>query len=298
LRDPFGFRNTGAKIEGKNRQQLLSSNASLTASIQTAIADDGSEDIVPPLATGNKGPSDGEGEQTRELITLKEQELEAAKRMPGTTKAEITARNQRCEAIQKEIDVMNNLGRTASEYADREEKKADKIQKEKLEKLQAANDQQIDLINRNHLATGTSEDEFEAQILSQESAFLREKMTIYMAGSKEYEEAKATLSTNEVKADQKIKDLLLNAEKALADARIDNLMEGIEKQKAIEEQRWKEELAGLKKQLLRKADINEQEKKLNGAKREEIIEREKLHLKTIADLTLAGQVNAQMDRAV
>ena len=123
-------------------------------------------------------------------------------------------------------------------------------------------------------------------------------MTIYKAGSKEYEEAKATLSTNEVKADQKIKDLLLNAEKALAYARIDNLMEGIEKQKAIEEQRWKEELAGLKKQLLRKADINEQEKKLNGAKREEIIEREKLHLKTIADLTLAGQVNPQMDRAV
>ena|GEM_PF-3319322 len=132
---------------------MLSSNASLTASIQTAIADDGSEDIVPPLATGNKGPSGREGEQTRELITLKEQELEAAKRMPGTTKAEITVRNQRCEAIQKEIDVMNNLGKSYSEFADREEKKADKIQKEKLEKLQAANDQQIDLINRNHLAT-------------------------------------------------------------------------------------------------------------------------------------------------
>jgi len=298
LRDPFGFRNTGAKIEGKNRQQLLASNASLTASIQTAIADDGPEDAVPPLATGNKGPSGGEGAATRELITLKEQELEAAKRMPGTTKAEIAARNQRCEAIQKEIDVMNNLGRTSSEYLEREEKKADKIQKEKLEKLQAANELQIDLINRNHLATGSSEDEFEAQLLAQESAFLREKMTIYEAGSKEYEEAKATLSTNEVKADQKIKDLLLNAEKALADARIDNLKEGIEKQKAIEEQRWKEELAGLKKQLLQKADLSEQEKKFNADKNAEIVEKEKLHQKTIGDLTVAGQVNAQMDQAV
>jgi hypothetical protein len=298
LRDPFGFRNTGAKIEGKNRQQLLASNASLTASIQTAIADEGSEGAVPPLATGNKGPAGGEGEQTRELITLKEQELEAAKRMPGTTKAEITARNQRCEAIQKEIDVMNNLGKTSSEYIDREEKKADKIQKEKLEKLQAANERQIDLINRNHLETGTSEDEFEAQLLVQESAFLREKMTIYEAGSKEYEEAKATLSSNEVKADQKIKELLLNAEKTLADARIDNLKEGIDKQKAIEEQRWKEELAGLKKQLLQKSDLSEQEKKFNADKNAEIVEKEKLHQKTIGDLTYAGQVNAQMEQAV
>jgi len=298
LRDPFGFRNTGAKIEGKNRQQLLASNTSLTESIQTAIADEGPEDTVPPLATGNKGPSGGEGAVTRELITLKEQELEAAKRMPGTTKAEITARNQRCEAIQKEIDVLNNLGKSYSEFADREEKKADKVLKEKFEKLQAANDRQIDLINRNHLETGTSEDEFEAQLLAQESAFLREKMTIYEAGSKEYEEAKATLSTNEVKADQKIKDLLLNAEKALADARIDNLKEGIDKQKAIEEQRWKEELAGLKKQLLQKSDLNEQEKKFNADKNAEIVEKEKLHQKTIGNLTYAGQVNAQMEQAV
>lgn len=205
--------------------------------------------------------------------------------MPGTTKAEIAARNQRCEAIQKEIDVMNNLGRTSSEYMEREEKKADQVLKERFEKLQAANDNQIDLINRNHLATGSSEDEFEAQLLAQKAAFLREKMLLYGAGTKEYEEAKATLSGNEIKGDQQIKGLLLNAEKALADARIDNLKEGIEKQKAIEEQRWKGELS-------------EQEKKLNGAKNEEIVEREKLRLKTMAGLTVAGQVNARLDKAV
>lgn len=71
LRDPFGSRNTGAKMEGKNRQQLLPSNASLTASIQSAMADDLPEEAGPSLPAGKKGPVGGEGEVTRELLIFK-----------------------------------------------------------------------------------------------------------------------------------------------------------------------------------------------------------------------------------
>ena len=55
--------------------------------------------------------SDGEGDEskrTKDLVALKEQELEAAKRMPGTTTIEIAARNKKVEAIQKEIDTLWN----------------------------------------------------------------------------------------------------------------------------------------------------------------------------------------------
>ena len=45
-----------------------------------------------------------------DLIYIKEQELELAKQMPGTTEAEIAARNRKIDAIQKEIDKLNELG--------------------------------------------------------------------------------------------------------------------------------------------------------------------------------------------
>jgi hypothetical protein len=45
-----------------------------------------------------------------DLIYKKEQELELAKKMPGTTEEEVAARNKNIEAIQKEIDRLNELG--------------------------------------------------------------------------------------------------------------------------------------------------------------------------------------------
>ena len=46
-----------------------------------------------------------------DLIAIKEKELELAKQMPGTTQAEIIARNRKIDTIQKEIDKLNELGR-------------------------------------------------------------------------------------------------------------------------------------------------------------------------------------------
>jgi TP901 family phage tail tape measure protein len=46
-----------------------------------------------------------------DLIAIQEKELELAKQMPGTTQAEIIARNRKIDTIQKEIDKLNELGR-------------------------------------------------------------------------------------------------------------------------------------------------------------------------------------------
>ncbi len=46
-----------------------------------------------------------------DLISIKEKELELAKKMPGTTNLEIAARNRKIDAIQEEIDKLNELGR-------------------------------------------------------------------------------------------------------------------------------------------------------------------------------------------
>jgi len=248
----------------------------------------------------NQNP-DGEGDEskrTKDLVALKEQELEAAKRMPGTTTIEISARNKKVEAIQKEIDVLNNLGKTHSELADKEEKQEDKKTKKELEQLEAANKTRVAAINKDHLEEKTTDDQYDAEILAQELVFLQAKMNLYKKGSKQYEEAHALFLEKQVKAEHLVKNLILKANRELAEAKIDNLKDGIEKEKALEEQRWKDELIALKKRLNDKKDLTKEDLALNETINKIIEEKTKAHVKKTTDLNRAGELEKQMDKAI
>ena len=78
-----------------------------------------------------------------DLIYIKEQELELAKQMPGTTNAEIAARHRKIDAIQEEIDKLNELGRvqentTTTPMTFEEYNKAFLDNQKKLEEQQVA----------------------------------------------------------------------------------------------------------------------------------------------------------------
>jgi len=248
----------------------------------------------------NQNP-DGEGDEskrTKDLVALKEQELEAAKRMPGTTTIEIAARNKKVEVLQKEIDTLNNLGKVHSDLADKEEKQEDKKTKKELEQLEAANKTRVAAINKDHLEEKTTDDQYDAELLAQELVFLQAKMNLFKMGSKQYEEAHALFLEKQVKAEHLVKNLILKANKELAEAKIENLKDGIEKEKALEEQRWKDELTALKKRLNEKKDLTKEDLALNETINHIIEEKTKAHVKKTADLNRAGELEKQMDKAI
>jgi len=172
------------------------------------------------------------------------------------------------------------------------------VLKKKLEAIEAANKNEVAAINKRHLEGKTSEDQYDADLLKQEFAFLRAKMNLFKVGSKEYEQAQAQSLEKQVDAETKVKDLLLQAEKELAGAKIENLKDGIEKEKALEEKRWKDELAGLKEQLLDKQNLSKDEAALNDTINNTIGEKTTAHQKKMNDLNLAGEQQKQMDKAL
>ncbi len=133
-----------------------------------------------PSGSG-KNP-EGEITAAQDLVKAKELELENAKAIIATTPAEVAARNKKIEAIQNEINKLNQLGTS------KEGKGDDPIIKKKIEDAEAANYAEMAAIKKRHLEGKTNEDEYNGEMLAQELKFLTDKLSIYKKGSKEYEE--------------------------------------------------------------------------------------------------------------
>jgi hypothetical protein len=230
-----------------------------------------------------------------DMVRAKELELEVAEKMPRSTEAEIIARNKSIESIQKEIDRLNQLGTAKEGSADGPNSDA---VKKRIAAAEAAHNAEMAAIKKRNLEGLSTEDQYKGELLAQELKFLNAKMKIYKKGSKEYEQAYAESLGKQVDAEKVVKDLVEKAQKELADAKIDNLQEGIDKQKAIEANRWADELAGLKKQLLDKKDLSVQELALNETINKTIEEKEAAHQKAMSDLSSATEMQKLMDAAL
>ncbi|HZK94362.1 MAG TPA: phage tail tape measure protein [Prolixibacteraceae bacterium] len=169
-------------------------------------------------------------------------------------------------------------------------KTAEKVEKTKLELVEAANAHIVASINKSHLEGKTSESQYNADLLEQEFIFLQGKMDIYKVGSKEYEDASAAFTEKQVKASEQVKDLLVKAEKELADAKIANLKDGIDKEKALENNRWADELAGLKKRLADITGTSVDEVALRKSINDIIEQNEKAHTEKMRILNSADDI--------
>ena len=282
-------------MEAQATENATKSNETYLASIKAVkgIINKPSDTAVPD----GPGNNDREKKATEDLIKLKEQELEAAKRMPGTTVEEVTARNRATEAIQNEINKLNELGKAKSEKKAKKEERD--TEKDGLEKAEADNAKAVKAINdKRRTDEKYSEDQFKADLLSQELKFLAAKAAVYKVGSKEYEDAMAQVAEKQLKAQEVVKDLLLKAEKELSDARIANLQEGLDKEKALQEQKWKAELERLNKQKIEKQILSNDEMALNDAINQTIIEKKLAHDKVLTDIDTAKLLQEQMDAAL
>ena len=190
---------------------------------------------------------------------------------------------------------LKELGTAKAGLLDKKEQKA--IDKDKLEQLEGQNKAEVALIEKNHLEGKTTDDQYNADLLTQEIKFLSQKMAIYKVGSKEYEDAYALSLQKQVKAEALVKTMLIKAEKELADAKIENIEDGIQKEKAIEEERYREKMVTLKKQLVESTNLTTSEIALNKITNETIEEQKKAHLKKMADLDNAAAIEKEMSKA-
>jgi hypothetical protein len=219
---------------------------------------------------------------TEDQIKKQKELLKLAEKMPRITDAEIAARNKKIESINKEITRLKELGTAKADKKDKKEEKDET--KEKLAAIEATNSAEQAAINKRHLEGKTSEDQYNAELLQQEFNFLQAKMNLFNVGSKEYEDAHMQLLEKKVKAEKLVNELLIKAEKELSNARIENLKDGFDKEKAVEEQRWNEELAGLKSQLIEKENMSEDEYSFNDIINSLIEEKKKAHNKKLSDI--------------
>ena len=150
---------------------------------------------------------------------------------------------------------------------------------------EAKNKATIAEINKRHLTELSSEDILKADLLVQELSFQQAKMKIYKFGTKEWEEANAKYQETQVKAEDDLNILILKAKKEFSNSEIANIKDDIEKKKAIEEARWKEELSDLKSKLNTRKGLSQKDIELNSYYNGIIEQKTDAHNKTITDLT-------------
>ena len=158
-------------------------------------------------------------------------------------------------------------------------------EKAKIEILEASNKSEVAAITQRHLEGESSNDQYNADLLVQELKFLQDKMNLFKTGTKEYEDTHALSLEKQLKAEELVKELILKAKQELTNSEIANLNEGIKKQKAIEDNRWNEELATLKERLIDKKKLSDDEITLNDTINKLILEKTESHNKAISDLT-------------
>jgi hypothetical protein len=161
--------------------------------------------------------------------------------------------------------------------------------KKELEIVEANNKKEIAAIHKRHLEAGSSEDQYNAELIEQELKYIQAKMSRLKAGSKEYEELNALSLEKQVKAEQTVKDLILKADQEFKKSQVENLLEGNEKTKAIEDQRWADELAALQKRLVVKEKLSRDEQDLNAKINQIIEEQAAAHEKKTIGLTVSSE---------
>ena len=236
-----------------------------------------------------------EFEKNIDLIKEQEDLLTSANLMPASNEKEITARNQAIEKIEKRLAKLKELG--TSKQGDSGEKSDDKAEKKKLEILEAANEKEKALIQQSYLDGITSEKQYHDELLIQKLAFLAGKLEIYKAGSKEYQEAVNEALELQVEVDMKLKELQLDAQRELADAKIENFRDEFIRQQKAEEQRWEDEKTALELRFIDKIELSDKEQVYNDSIYALIEEKEKSHQQKMRDLK-SGQKISELEELV
>ncbi|MCY1720151.1 phage tail tape measure protein [Prolixibacteraceae bacterium Z1-6] len=188
-------------------------------------------------------------------------------------------------------DINNNNEQGSTTSGNSNTPKSDKKIQKEIEALEAAYNKKQALIRQNHLQGKTSEDEYSDELLKAELQFNADKLKIYNAGSKEYQETVNKSLELQVKAEKRIKDLLLEAEMEYAVARTSNIKDEFTRQEEEETNRWQKEKAALEQRLIDKKVLSSDEVSLNETINRIIEEKEAEHQQKMRDIKSGKKIS-------
>jgi hypothetical protein len=189
---------------------------------------------------------------------------------------------------------MNSLKKDPKDDTTLTEQRA--ILKAKLDALTATFNHEQALIRNRYLTNLDNEDTYNAKMLESELKFLKDKLSIYAVGSHEYQEAVNEALELRVQVENKLRDILLKAERELADAKIDNFRDEFIRLEEAEKQRWADEKTALELRINNAVELNEKEQAINDAIHALIEEKEKTHQQKMLDLKTGQKISELEER--
>ena len=236
----------GAQAVALNTASAMKNAADRTAELIMQKKQLGS--MMTAEAANQKNPNTiPEDDLAPDLIKAKEHELELAMQMPGTSEAEIKARNMKVEAIKAEITKLNELGIVNKKAAEKQEKD---IQRAATDALKEAYTERLNILKQSLIDGQITETEYRVKSQVAEMAYLEVQKAMLIEQGKSVSEIESQILDVRMKIQTDAADMVTDAMKSETDA----VIEQFEASKAIVDDSLKI-LADAKK---KEEDLNKQ----------------------------------------
>lgn len=161
----------------------------------------------------NSVQENGGEKKAEDLIKLKEKELQAINERVAATPAEVAARNREAEALQNEINKLRELGTAKGGKSRADQMKEDAAKA--LAVLDEANNERMARLVIQYEKEGWSDEQFKAQQLSAELAYLTLKKAMLEQFGQSTLQTEAQISQKRIDMQKSINSALTDSEKEL-----------------------------------------------------------------------------------
>jgi TP901 family phage tail tape measure protein len=177
-------------------------------------------------------------------------------------------------------------------------KKGDTVEEKRLHALELWNQKRQLEIKRDYRQRQISQGQYEAALLEQEMQFLYARRNLYEKDSSEYLEVDLQIQDKLIDAREQVQQRLRESAQILEEARIDSLEEGLDRELALEQQRYDRELEMIRGQLIEKERLSLDEQKINANLNAALEKATAAHLLREKELKQADAVQRKMMDAV
>lgn len=177
-------------------------------------------------------------------------------------------------------------------------KKGETVEEKRLHALELWNQKRQLEIKKDYRQRQISQGQYEAALLEQEMQFLYARRNLYEKDSSEYLEVDLQIQDKLIDARAQVQDRLRESAQILEEARIDSLEEGLDRELALEQQRYDRELEMIRAQLIEKEKLSRDEEKINSNLNAALEKATAAHLLREKELKQADAVQRKMMDAV
>jgi TP901 family phage tail tape measure protein len=153
-------------------------------------------------------------------------------------------------------------------------------------------------IRRDYRQRLTTQSQYEAAMLSQELEFMRQRQGLYDKDSAQYLELEVQIQDRLIAERARVEKLLAESVEVLEEARIEGLSDGLEKELALERQRYEKQKQAIREMMVFREGMSQEELSANENLNRALEEADAAHLRRERELREADRVGQRMMEAV